>query len=114
MKKFFTKLTVDWWYAALIRAVKTMAQTALGFVTIGLAFEEVPWKFAISVAVVAGIYSLLTSLKGLPEVGTEGAVRIDTSNPDAGLIGIALTTAMEELKNKDVIRLKVESPPSQE
>lgn len=119
MKKFFTKLTLDWWYAATIRAVKTMAQTLLGFVTIGLAFEQVPWKFAISVALVAGIYSILTSLKGLPEVGTEGNVIINT-DIDAGsaIVGLALTTAIEELQGKDVIRLKVEpgttTPPSQE
>ena len=117
MKKFFTKITFDWWYAALIRAIKTMAQTALGFVTIGLAVGEIEWKYVLSVAVVAGLYSLLTSLKGLPEVGTEGNVSIDISNPDAGLVALSLTTALEELKDKDVIRLKVEptiNAPSQE
>jgi len=57
-----------WFCAAGIRALKTVAQTALGFITVGMAMNEVDWKNVASVAVVAGIYSLITSLAGLPEL----------------------------------------------
>lgn len=65
----------DWkkWIAAAgIRAIKTIAQTALGFITVGMTIGEVDWKNVASVAIVAGIYSLITSLAGLPELD-EGA-----------------------------------------
>lgn len=57
-----------WLAAAGIRALKTVAQTALGFITVGMAMNEVDWKNLASVAIVAGIYSLITSLAGLPEL----------------------------------------------
>lgn len=62
------RYTEQWAKAALIRAIKTVAQTALGMLTVGAALTEVDWMRVISVAVVAGIYSILTSLAGLPEV----------------------------------------------
>ena len=61
-----------WLAAAGIRALKTVAQTALGFITVGMAIQDVDWKNVASVAIVAGIYSLITSLAGLPELD-EGA-----------------------------------------
>lgn len=57
-----------WFKAASIRALKTVAQTLLSYITIGLALSEIDWLTAGSVALVAGIYSLLTSLAGLPEL----------------------------------------------
>lgn len=68
-----------WFYRAGIRALKTVAQTALGFITVGMAVNEVDWKNIASVAIVAGIYSLITSLAGLPELD-EGAVNGDDNN----------------------------------
>lgn len=61
-------LFLKWLKAAGIRAIKTVAQTALGMITIGAAMEEVKWLYIGSVALVAGIYSMLTSIAGLPEV----------------------------------------------
>lgn len=58
----------EWWSAAAVRAVKTMAQTALGMFTVGAAMSEVDWIKLVSVAAVAGVFSLITSLAGLPEV----------------------------------------------
>lgn len=58
----------EWLKAAGIRAVKTMAQTALSMLTIGQAVIEVNWINAASVSIVAGIVSVLTSLAGLPEL----------------------------------------------
>lgn len=57
-----------WIKAAGIRAVKTFAQTALSMLTIGQAFIDVNWINVLSVAGVAAIISILTSLGGLPEV----------------------------------------------
>lgn len=57
-----------WFKAAGIRALKTVAQTLLSYITIGLALSEIDWLTAGSVALVAGVYSLLTSLAGLPEL----------------------------------------------
>lgn len=60
--------TKEWMKAALIRAVRTMAQVALGFITVGMAASEIDWKTVVSVAAVSGVYSILTSVAGLPEV----------------------------------------------
>lgn len=62
---------VKWVQAAAVRAIKTMAQTALAMFTIGQIMSEVDWAAVGSVAAVAGIYSVLTSLAGLPEVDDE-------------------------------------------
>lgn len=64
---------IRWMKAAGIRAIKTMAQTALGMFTVGLAVEEVAWMNVASVSFVAGIYSLITSIAGLPEVESAGS-----------------------------------------
>lgn len=62
------KFTMAWVKAAAVRAVKTVAQTALSMITIGSAISEINWGYIASVSAVAGIYSLLTSVAGLPEV----------------------------------------------
>lgn len=68
MNELFSK---EWFKAAGLRALRTVAQTALGMFTVGMAADEVKWSYVASVSVVAGIYSLLTSLAGLPEVGAK-------------------------------------------
>ena len=58
-----------WIIAALIRAVRTFAQTFVGFIAVGAALEEVQWLRALSVSGAAFVLSILTSLAtGLPEV----------------------------------------------
>ena len=58
--------------AALIRAVRTVAQTFASMIAVGAAFSEVEWLRALSVAGVAFVLSILTSLAtGLPEVETK-------------------------------------------
>ena len=63
--------TVEWFKRAGIRSLKTMAQTAVAMVTIGLGVTEVDWINIASVSLVAGIVSLLTSVAGIPEVEEE-------------------------------------------
>ena len=60
---------INWLKAALVRAVKTVAQTAVGMLSgelIGI--MEADWVAVASVSAMAGIVSLLTSVAGLPEV----------------------------------------------
>ena len=63
--------TVKWLKRAGIRAMKTMAQTAVGVIGAGSVISAVDWKMVVSSAIVAGIVSWLTSLAGIPEVEEE-------------------------------------------
>lgn len=60
--------TKEWAKAAAIRAVKTMAQTAIASIGINAMISDVNWLAVGSTAFVAGVLSVLTSLAGLPEV----------------------------------------------
>ena len=62
---------MEWLKAALIRAVKTFAQTAVSMIAVGAAFSEIDWLRVLSVSGVAFVLSMLTSLAGLPEVEDE-------------------------------------------
>ena len=57
-----------WIIAALIRAVRTFAQTFAAMIAVGAAFSEIDWLRALSVSGVSFVLSILTSLGGLPEV----------------------------------------------
>lgn len=56
-----------WLKCALIRALKTVAQTAAAAIGTAAAMESVNWEMVVSTALLAGVLSLLTSLAGLPE-----------------------------------------------
>ena len=57
---------IKWFKAAGIRAVKTMAQTAVALIPVGTSITEVSWMAVIGTSILAGALSLLTSLAGLP------------------------------------------------
>ena len=57
-----------WIRAAGVRAVKTVAQTAVGVIGASALISEVNWVTVASAAALAGVLSLLTSVAGLPEV----------------------------------------------
>ena len=63
--------TKDWARAAAIRALKTIAQTAVASIGTTTALGGVDWVMVASTALLAGIVSVLTSVAGLPEVGCE-------------------------------------------
>ena len=61
-------MTKAWMKAAGIRALKTVAQTAVATIGTSAYLAQVDWKVVISASVLAGLLSLLTSIGGLPEV----------------------------------------------
>jgi hypothetical protein len=58
----------EWWKAAGIRAVKTMAQAAIATIGASTMITETNWVMVGSATVMAGLLSILTSVAGLPEV----------------------------------------------
>lgn len=65
MHSIFTK---KWFEAALIRAIRTVAQTAIATIGTSAVMDEVNWVAVVSASILAGILSMLTSIAGLPEV----------------------------------------------
>lgn len=61
-------VTKEWIEAAGIRAIKTVAQTAIATIGTGAVLNDVDWVMVASASAVAGILSLLTSVAGLPEL----------------------------------------------
>lgn len=57
-----------WAKAAAVRAVKTMAQTAVAMIGVSAVMQEVNWIAVGSAALLSGVLSVLTSVAGLPEV----------------------------------------------
>ena len=66
-KKFF----IAWLKAAGIRAVKTVAQTAVAMIPVGATLSQVGWLEVLGTAALAGLCSILTSIAGIPEVKVE-------------------------------------------
>lgn len=105
------KFTAEWIKAALIRAIRTAAQVALGMLTVGMTLSEVDWKTMLSVAVVAAIYSLLTSIiTDLPEVSAaDGVIKLDN---DEYISGVDLNLDCPDIAQRDFIKLKVDGGKS--
>ena len=61
-----------WLKAAGIRAIKTVAQTAVATIGTAAVLGAVDWRMVVSASALAGVLSLLTSVAGLPEVQTDG------------------------------------------
>lgn len=109
-----TRTGKEWFIAALIRALRTMAQTALSMLTVGMAISDVDWLKLASITVVAGVISILTSFAtGLPEATTDGSIVVNTAADDeSGLLGLKLDgeitkEKLEKLKSKGSISLRV-------
>lgn len=64
-------MSKKWWKAAGIRAIKTVCQTAVAMIPVGVVINEVNWITVAGTALLAGVVSLLTSIAGLPEVPEE-------------------------------------------
>lgn len=103
-------LNVTFIKAALTRAVKTMAQTAVSLMTVGQAITAMDWKSISAISAGAGVMSLLTSIAaGLPEItpATDGMFLMDTSNPDKDVYQLALDKDFTYYKNKQVMVLEI-------
>ena len=61
-------MSKEWWKAAGIRAIKTVAQTAVATIGVSATMADVDWVLVGSASLLSGILSLLTSVAGLPEV----------------------------------------------
>lgn len=57
-----------WLKCAVMRAIKTMAQTAVALISVGTVMSDIDWIQVLSASILAGILSILTSVAGLPEV----------------------------------------------
>ena len=65
MSNVFTK---EWFYAAFIRSLKTVAQTAVATIGTSAVIGDVNWAMVASASALAGVLSVLTSIAGLPEL----------------------------------------------
>ena len=61
---------LNWFKPALIRAIKTIAQTAVATIGTSAVFAQVNWTMVVSASLLAGVLSILTSIGGLPELNT--------------------------------------------
>lgn len=61
------ELYIKWAKKTVIKALKTAAQTAVSMITIGQAVTDINWQSVLSISLVAGLYSVLTSLASLPK-----------------------------------------------
>lgn len=102
------KLTKDWLVAAAIRALRTFFQTLASLYTVGMALSDINWRHAFSVSAMAALYSLVTSLTGLPEAGGDGTLLIDTTDPNKDIYRLELDT-LDGLEKKKSVILKVRS-----
>lgn len=109
-----TRTGKEWLTAALIRAFRTVCQTALSMLTVGMAIKDVDWAQLLSISIVAGIISILTSFAtGLPEVTTEGAVVVNTEADDASAImGLKLDGDVDKdritkMKERGIVSFRV-------
>lgn len=67
----FKQNLVKWCKATAIRTLKTFAECLSSMILVGMAINEVEWKHAFSVSLVASFICILTCVKGLPEVDNE-------------------------------------------
>lgn len=76
-------MTKEFWKAALIRALKTVCQTAVATIGTAIVVTDVNWVYVLSASALAGILSLLTSISvGLPEVQLANTLEALENEPE--------------------------------
>ena len=107
MNNIFTK---EWLIPALNRAIRTMVQVALTMFTVGQRLTEIDWVTILSCSIVAGIYSLGTSvLLGIPEGDAVGTVNLDKYEGDDIMYVSDLRIDPEKLKEKSTVTFNVKT-----
>lgn len=103
------RFTAKWFKAALIRALRTVAQTAVSMIAVGSAISEVNWANILSVSLVAGLCSILTSIAtGLPESQEDGKLIVDESGENTDLYSLVANSDPGLWADKKSITLTVE------
>lgn len=94
---------IEWAKRAGIRAVKTTAQAAVAGIGAAAVIEQVDWRYVVSMSILAGVASLLTSVAGLPEMENSSSVEYDEGfEPDDEDIAEADETPDEEGVEEEV------------
>ena len=89
------QFTKEWFKAAAIRALKTVAQTAIATIGTAAVIGQVDWILVGSASLMAGILSILTSIAGLPEVKkTEEIKKLEEQESESA----AIDEQVQELK----------------
>ena len=104
-----THFNRDWILAALTRAIRTMAQTALATIGGSALMSEVNWALVGSAALLSGILCILMALAGLPEAVTDGTLIVDDSGQERTNYIFQVETPLDEIAEKKSVRLNVET-----
>ena len=97
-----------WIKAAGVRAIKTLAQTAVATIGTSAAMGDVNWKMVLSASLLAAILSLLTSVAGLPEVDkSDGTIVVNNDDPTKDVYTLQYNGDINEIANRKSVTFTV-------